>query len=189
MTPNPIAAGIPRDPDPILIDVSMSTTAAGVVARHKALGKKLPGAWVLDSSGQATDDPNAFSNGGSILPIGGVDNGYKGFGMGLLVEALTQSLTGFGRADEPKDWGAGVWVVAFAPAQLTGDQAFRRQTNWIADACIGQESLDPARPIRIPGQLAIERKREALQNGLALPEIVYGRLTALAKRRGVPLPA
>ena len=188
MTPNPIAAGIPRDPDPILIDVSMSTTAAGVVARHKALGKKLPGQWLLDGKGQATDDPSALGNGGSILPIGGVDNGYKGFGLSLLVEALTQSLAGFGRADGPTEWGAGVCVLAFAPSKLAGNDAFRHQTNWLAEACLSQESIDPSRPIRLPGQLALERKRQAMREGLVLPEIVFDRLKALSERKGMPLP-
>lgn len=189
MTPNPIAAGIPREPDPILIDVSMSTTAAGVVSRHKALGKKLPGPWLLDADGQATDDPNALSNGGAILPIGGVDNGYKGFGLSLLVEALTQSLPGFGRADEPTDWGAGVCVLAFAPQKLAGGDAFLRQTNFLAEACLTQESLDPARPIRLPGQLALERKRQAMRKGLVLPDIVLDSLTALGRRKGIPTPS
>jgi L-lactate dehydrogenase len=189
MTPNPIAAGIPGDPDPILIDVSTSTTAAGVVARHKALGKKLPGQWLLDANGRATDDPNALADGGSILPIGGVDNGYKGFALGLLVEALTQSLAGFGRADQPADWGAGVFVLAFAPSKLAGDDAFRRQTNWLAQACLSQESIDRARPIRLPGQLALECKRQALREGLVLPEIVFNGLKTLAERRAIPLLA
>lgn len=189
MTPNPIAAGIPRNPDPILIDVSMSTTAAGVVTRHEALGKKLPGEWLLDSHGQATNDPAALSNGGSILPIGGVDNGYKGFGLSLLVEALTQSLAGFGRADGPTGWGAGVCVLAFAPAKLAGDDAFRRQTNWLAEACLSQESIDPSNPIRLPGQLALERKRQALRDGLVLPEIVFDALNEFAERKGIALPA
>jgi L-lactate dehydrogenase len=189
MTPNPIAAGIPRDPDPILIDVSMSTTAAGVVARHNALGKELPGPWLLDAKGRATDDPAALSDGGSILPIGGVDNGYKGFGLGLLVEALTQSLTGFGRADGPTEWGAGVCVLAFAPSRLAGNGAFRRQSNWLAEACLSQASIDPSRPIRLPGQLALERKRQALRAGLALPEIVLKRLKDLGDRSGIAPPA
>jgi LDH2 family malate/lactate/ureidoglycolate dehydrogenase len=189
MTPNPIAAGIPRDPDPILIDVSMSTTAAGVVARHKALGKNLPGQWLLDAKGQATDDPSALSSGGSILPIGGVDNGYKGFGLSLLVEALTQSLAGFGRANRPTDWGAGVCVLAFAPSKLVGNDAFHHQTNWLAEACLSQESIDPSRPIRLPGQLALERKRRAMQEGLVLPDIVFSGLQTLAERKAIPLPA
>jgi L-lactate dehydrogenase len=189
MTPNPIAAGIPRDPDPILIDVSMSTAAAGVVARHKALGTKLPGEWLLDAEGRATNDPAALANGGSILPIGGADNGYKGFGLSLLVEALTQSLAGFGRAEGPTEWGAGVCVLAFAPSKLAGDAAFRRQTNWLAEACLSQTSVDPSNPIRLPGQLALERKRKALRDGLMLPDIVFADLEALAEQKGIPLPA
>jgi L-lactate dehydrogenase len=189
MTPNPIAAGIPCDPDPILIDISMSTTAAGVVSRHKALGKKLPGPWLLDAGGHATDDPSALANGGSILPIGGVDNGYKGFGLSLLVEALTQSLAGFGRADKPSEWGAGVCVLAFAPNRLAGNEAFRRQTNWLAEACLSQQSIDPSHPIRLPGQLALERKRQAMREGLVLPDIVFDGLKALAARKAIPLPS
>jgi LDH2 family malate/lactate/ureidoglycolate dehydrogenase len=189
MTPNPIAAGIPRHPDPILIDVSMSTTAAGVVSRYRALGKTLPGPWLLDAEGQVTDDPSALANGGSILPIGGVDNGYKGFALGLLVEALTQSLTGFGRADEPTEWGAGVCVLAFAPAKLAGSDAFLWQSNWLAEACLSQESIDPSRPIRLPGQLALERKREAMKSGLVLPDVVFAGLKELAKRKAILLPS
>ena len=39
-------------------------------------------------------------------PLGGSDVGYKGFGLSLLVEALTAAMTGFGRADAPRVSGA-----------------------------------------------------------------------------------
>jgi L-lactate dehydrogenase len=188
LTPDPIAAGIPREPDPILVDVSMSTAAAGVVSRHRALGKKLPGAWLLDADGHATDDPNAFANGGSILPIGGVDNGYKGFGLALMVEALTQGLGGFGRAEKPSEWGAGVLVLAFAPARFAGRDAFLRQTNWLAEACLGSAPA-PGQSVRLPGQLALERKRQAEREGLVLPDLVAGKLADFAAKVGIALPA
>ena len=53
MTPNPIAAGIPADPDPILIDVSMSITTGGLTGLHKAEGRAMPGQWLLDARRQA----------------------------------------------------------------------------------------------------------------------------------------
>ena len=184
MTPNPIAAGIPRDPDPILIDVSMSMTAAGVVARHKALGKKLPGPWLLDAKGRRPTIRARSGAAARSCRSAGVDNGYKGFGLSLLVEALTQSLAGFGRADGPTEWGAGVCVLAFAPAKLGGNDAFVRQTNWLAEACLHQESLDPAQPIRLPGQLALERKRQAMREGLTLPDIVFRGSARLVRAQG-----
>ncbi len=87
MTPNPIAAGIPATPDPILIDVSTSITTAAMCARMRNAGTPLPGKWLLDNAGHVTDDAQVMKQGGSILPIGGTDHGHKGYGLSLMVEA------------------------------------------------------------------------------------------------------
>ena len=91
LTPNPIAAGLPTSGDPILIDTSSSITSMGFAKQELQAGRKLPGAWVIDHAGNATDDPNALYTEpkGALLPLGGLDAGYKGFGLGLLVEAMT----------------------------------------------------------------------------------------------------
>jgi L-lactate dehydrogenase len=189
MTPNPVAAGIPREPDPILVDVSTSITTAGLTARLGATGGKFPYDWLLDAEGRPTSDPNALSAGGSILPIGGLDHGHKGFGLSLIVEALTQGLGGYGRAEAPDDWGASVLVLAFAPARLAGADAFLRQTSWLADACLATTPVDPTRAVRLPGQLAIARKRASEVEGLALQDVVLEGLRELSSKLGLPLPA
>jgi L-lactate dehydrogenase len=188
MTPNPVAAGIPHDPDPILVDVSTSITTAGLTARLSATDERFPQDWLLDPEGRPTSDPNALSAGGSILPIGGLDHGHKGFGLSLIVEALTQGLGGYGRAEAPDDWGASVLVLAFAPARLAGADAFLRQTNWLACACLATTPVDAARPVRLPGQLAIARKRASEAGGLALEEVVLKSLRELSAKLGLPLP-
>jgi hypothetical protein len=88
-SPNPLAVGIPTDGVPILIDISMSTTANGLCQRLAAADEKLPGPWLINREGQPTNDPkNLFDGrGGSIQPLGGTDLGYKGFALGLFVEA------------------------------------------------------------------------------------------------------
>ena len=84
LTPNPIAAGLPTSGDPILIDTSSSITSMGFAKQEMQAGRKLPGAWVIDHAGNATDDPNALHDEpkGALLPLGGLDAGYKGFGLG-----------------------------------------------------------------------------------------------------------
>ena len=72
-----------------------------------AAGGRLPGRWVMDKDGVETDDPSVTHAGGSILPIGGVDHGHKGYALGLLVEALTQGLGGYGRARSADAVGRG----------------------------------------------------------------------------------
>ena len=188
ITPDPVAAGIPAEPDPVLIDVSMSITTAGMAGRLRATGGKFPEKWLLDRDGTPTDDPWALKNGGSILPIGGRDHGHKGFGLALLVEALTQGLAGYGRADGETGWGAGVLVLAFAPQRFAGADAFVRQTTWLADAARNNRPADPAKPVRLPGQLAFARKRDAERDGVPLAPVITEALGGLATKYGVPLP-
>jgi L-lactate dehydrogenase len=190
LMPDPIAAGIPRRPDPILIDVSTSITTMGMVGRARNEGRKLGGKWLQDAQGNATDDPNVVSQGGSLLPVGGHDHGHKGFGLGLLVEALTQGLGGYGRADKPADWGAAVTVIAIAPSRFAGEDAFLRQMDFTADLCLSAPPRDPATPVRMPGQLAVQKKRQAERDGVQLHAGIGEKLAALAARlRIAALPA
>ena len=185
LMPDPIAAGIPRRPDPILIDVSTSITTMGMVGRSRGEGRKLGGKWLQDAAGNATDDPNVIGAGGTLLPVGGQDHGHKGFGLGLLVEALTQGLGGYGRADHPTEWGASVTVLAIAPARFSGEEAFLRQMDFTADLCLGAKPRDPETPVRLPGQLAVARKRQAERDGVALHPGIAEKLAALAEKFGI----
>ncbi len=143
-TPDPIAIGIPTSGDPILIDISASITTNGMSARLKKEGKRFPGQWAIDAAGRPTDDPAALFTDppGTILPLGGVEYGHKGYGLALAVEALSQGLGGFGRAEAPKDWGASVFVQAIDPAAFAGVPAFHREVDWIVEAC----RTNPAAP-------------------------------------------
>ena len=189
LTPNPIAAGIPRDGAPVLLDLSTSITTAGLTARTRARGERLPGHWLIEPQGDATDDPHALERGGALLPLGGLDHGHKGFALGLLVEALTQGLAGFGRADEPSGWGASVLVLAFAPPMFAGAEPFGRQVDWLAEACRASRPASAPREVRMPGELALERKAAALRDGVELFPGIAQALRALADRLGRPPPA
>jgi LDH2 family malate/lactate/ureidoglycolate dehydrogenase len=188
MTPNPIAVGIPTDGDPILIDVSTSITTAAMCGRTRAAGGRLAGAWVMDQAGAASNDPNVMKQGGSILPIGGLDHGHKGYGLSLMVEALTQGLGGFGRADKPTEWGASVLVLAFAPDLFGGLDGFTRQTGWLADACRAARVPEGKPRVRLPGEAALARKRDALAAGLQLHPGIAEDLQRLATRFGLAMP-
>jgi L-lactate dehydrogenase len=188
LMPDPIAAGIPRRPDPILIDVSTSITTMGMIGRSRNEGRKLDGKWLQDAQGNATDDPNVMADGGALLPVGGQDHGHKGFGLGLLVEALTQGLGGYGRADKPTDWGAAVAVLAIAPARFSGEDAFLRQMDFTAELCLGAKPRNPQSPVRLPGQLAIARKAEAERSGVVLHPDVEMTLAGLADKLAVTPP-
>ena len=190
-TPDPIAIGIPTNGDPILIDISASITTNGMTGRLKGQGRRYPGRFALDADGRPTDDPADVlaDPPGTILPIGGVDHGHKGYGLALMIEALTQGLGGYGRADGKIPWGASVFVQVFDPEAFGGLHGFTRQTGWVAETCRANPPVPDGEPVRLPGERALARKREALANGLVLhPGIMQG-LMPHAERLGVSPPA
>jgi LDH2 family malate/lactate/ureidoglycolate dehydrogenase len=131
-----------------------------------------------------------IGDGGALLPVGGQDHGHKGFGLGLLVEALTQGLGGYGRADKPTDWGAAVTVLAIAPRHFAGEDAFLRQMDFTAELCLAAKPRDPQNPVRLPGQLAAAKKRQAEREGVTLHPGIAEKLAALAGKYGIaPLSA
>ena len=54
---NPLAFVAPGDDYPVLFDISMCITAGGYVSRALREGEKLPGKYLKDHDGEATDDP------------------------------------------------------------------------------------------------------------------------------------
>jgi LDH2 family malate/lactate/ureidoglycolate dehydrogenase len=188
MTPNPLAVALPASAGPILIDVSTSITTNGLVARTAREGGRMAGPWLVDAEGRASDDPAVASAGGALLPVGGLDHGHKGFALSLMVEALTQGLGGYGRAEAPTEWGAAVTVVAFAPALFAGIEPFLAEVDWLAGACRAARPRDPATPVRMPGEAALARKAKALREGVALHPEVAAQMAALAERHGIAGP-
>lgn len=189
-TPNPFAVGIPTDGDPILIDTCASITTNGMAARLRREGKRFPGPWAIDAAGQPTDDPAALFTDppGTLLPVGGTDHGHKGYGLALLIEALTQGLGGFGRAEAPTRWGASVFIQVLDPSAFGGGVDFRRETSWLATACRAAPPIPGVDAVRLPGERGLALKRQALTDGVALYPGVLAALEPYAAKLGVQPP-
>lgn len=189
-TPNPLAAGIPTTGDPVILDISMSNTANGLVARYRNAGEKLPHRWLLDNEGQPTDDPNALYTDppGTILPIGGMDVGYKGFGLGLLVEAMTSALAGHGRKDGPDQWGASVFLQILNPEAFGGHTPYVDETGWLVNAAHETATRPGDPPVRVPGERGLALRRQQLEQGIALHPTIVPSFGPWAEKFGVPVP-
>ncbi len=183
-SPNPVAIGIPTSTEPILIDVSMSTTANGLVIQKHAAGEKLPHPWLLDADGKATDDPTTFfqSPASTILPLGGMDAGYKGFGLGIMVEAMTNALCGFGRAYKPQNWGASVFLQIIDPSVFGGLENFLKETDYLKNEALNATPIDTKNPIRLPGSKGLALKKQQLKQGIDVSETVVLSLKRLAEK-------
>jgi LDH2 family malate/lactate/ureidoglycolate dehydrogenase len=190
-TPDPLAAGWPSPGGPVVIGVSMSITTNGMTNRLRNEGRQFEHEVLLDAEGRPTRDPSVFfaEPAGTLLPLGGVEAGHKGFGLALMVEALTAALGGYGRADAPAHWGACVFVLAIDPARFGGLAAFTRETGWMADAVHSNPPVPGGARPRLPGERALALRAEHLAHGVALHPSIPPVLAERARRAGLAAPA
>ena len=189
-TPNPISAGIPTPRTPVLIDISTSATTNGLTGRLHREGGRLPAPWVIDGHGQPSDDPGVLFNEpkGTILPLGGIDSGHKGYGLSLLVEALTGGLAGHGRADAKEGWGATVFLQVIDPRAFAGLDAFTRQTGAVAQQCHASRPAREGCPVRIPGEKGLALATKQREEGISLYPSIMPSLESWSKKLGVAMP-
>jgi L-lactate dehydrogenase len=174
-TPNPISAGIPTSTLPVLMDVSTSATTNGMTGRLHKEGRHLPAHWVMDGHGEPSADPAVLFNEpkGTILPLGGKDSGHKGYGLTLLVEALTGGLAGHGRADPKEGWGATVFLQIIDPRAFAGLEAFTRQTDKVTQSCRASRPAKAGHAVRTPGENGLKLLQQQLLDGVGLyPSII-----------------
>ena len=190
MTPNPLAAGWPTSGDPVLMDVSMSITSMGYAKQQMVAGKQLPGPWLIDHQGNGTSDPGSIFNEpkGALLPLGGLDAGHKGFGLGLMIEAMTAGLGGHGRADPVVGWGGTTFIQVLDPEAFAGIKGFERQMDHLATLARASKPRAAGEPVRMPGERGMQRYRQQLAQGVALYPTILPSLSPWAKKYRVDAP-
>lgn len=189
---NPIAASIPTNGTPIILDASCSITTVNRVRQMAGTNSRLAGKWGLSASGTATDNPADILAGGALLPVGGSEHGHKGYAIALLVEALTQGLTGFGRvrsADiKPNPVATNVFLQVIDPDAFGGGDRYREEMTWVANACRQNRPADPKVPVRLPGDNALRLVEQSLATGVSIPATVLTALVEQAQRLRLPIP-
>lgn len=144
---NPFAMSVPgKGALAMHFDFSTSAVALGKITMAKAAGESIPLGWAVDAQGNPTTDPEAALK-GSLVSAGG----YKGWGLGLMVELLAAGMTGSVNSLDVKGLklpdGAphdlGQFYILIDPS--TNGDHFAERFARVADAVAEQEGA------RIPG--------------------------------------
>jgi L-lactate dehydrogenase len=189
-TPNPMSVGIPTSGIPVLIDVSTSATTNGMTNRLHKEGGLLPAEWVMDGHGQPSRDPAVLFQEpkGTILPLGGMDSGHKGYGLSWMVEALTGGLAGHGRADAPEGWGATVFLQIIDPRAFAGQRAFHTQMDEVSRQCHASRPAQADRWVRTPGERGLRLKTDSASQGVTLYPNIMPMLLPWAEKFKIAVP-
>jgi len=190
MTPNPLAAAWPTDREPVVLDVSMSITTNGLAKRLHTEKRNAAGEWFISSNGEPTADPSVIfaEPAGALLPIGGTDHGHKGYALGLLVEALTGGLAGYGRPDPAEGWTATVFIQVIDPGLFGGRAEFTRQTSYLAATCRARKTRSGVERVRLPGEAGLRKRAKQLEKGVELYPSIIPAIKPWAERFGVAVP-
>ncbi|NVO17315.1 MAG: Ldh family oxidoreductase [Rhodoplanes sp.] len=187
-SPDPLAIGFPAGRSPVLVDISASLTTVSMTREKTAAGELFDHPWVLDSGGQPSRDPSLVERAedrGTLMLLGGAEAGHKGFGLALMVEALTQGLSGHGRMDAPNRWGANVYLQLLDPEAFAGRDAFAAQMGFFADQCRANAPIDPANPVRLPGDQAARNIARCRAEGVPVSQETRASLLDWGGRLGV----
>jgi L-2-hydroxycarboxylate dehydrogenase (NAD+) len=104
LSTNPIAAAIPAgDEKPIVLDMATTVAAYGKVKTKALRGETMPEGWMIDRQGKPLTDPKRADE-GMLLPLGGMEAGYKGYGLAMIIGLLAGTLGGAAMGKEVIDF-------------------------------------------------------------------------------------
>jgi (2R)-3-sulfolactate dehydrogenase (NADP+) len=177
---NPMSFAVPGKKGRVafLIDQSSSAVAWTAVKTAAEEHRAIPLGWALDRNGQPTADPEEGLK-GSMAPAGG----YKGFGMGLIVEAMCAAVAGASRGPEMGSFmdndglpvGCGQFFIALEPKVFSGG-LFDKQIERLVASITSQPGA------RMPNARREENQKKLLKKGVPIQKALYDRLKGFAAK-------
>ena len=186
---NPICVSVPSTgTGGWLLDMATTTVAMNRIVKAAAGGvPTIPAGWAMDSEGIPTTDPQTALR-GLLMPLGG----YKGSGLGMMVEVLCAVLSGGSMSTEvggihikQRPMNTSQSFLAIDVARFLPLEEFQtRMERLIA----GVKSARPAQgydEILVAGDPEWRAEADRLREGIPIEETLWKRITDLAQQLGV----
>ncbi len=183
---NPISIAVPSDLDgPLFLDMATSAVAAGKIGLAVARGQQVPEGWIIDKDGRQTTDPTQHRKGGALLPLGGSE-GYKGYGLAVMVEILCGLLTGLGYGVEPTGrHNDGCFMAVFNVAAFRPLAQFKQEVTEFARYLQDTKPAEGFSRVYYPGEIEHEKEQDRRMNGVEVEDATMKKLADLAKEYGI----
>lgn len=188
---NPISIAAPAlNGQPVVIDFATSVAPEGKVRDYLQKGRSVPAGWIVDSIGQPTTNPEEFyaPPGGALLPFGG-QVGYKGFGLGFMIDLLAGALSGAGVCrPHPPEARDGFLVIALEVQRFVPLDLFREQVAQL----VAHVKSCPAAPgfeeVCVPGELERREEERRRAEGIEIHDGTWAEIRGVAAGVGVHIP-
>ena len=188
---NPVAFAAPSsDGEPFCLDMATSQLNWNKVLRARESGEALPPAAAVDADGRETRDAAVAR---ALMPSGG----YKGFGLGAMVDILCASLTGGPCGPDMLPMftspiaarrDIGHYFLALEPAAFDEAGALARRVAELRARLRAEPPLDPAEPVLAAGDPETAARRLRETDGVPVPEADRAAFAVVARKVGLTLP-
>jgi len=192
---NPISFSIPRKNGvPYVLDMSTSSVSSGKIDVYLRAGKKVPNGWIYSDREPHLDKNGVAPMSVLQLPLGGhsLTSGYKGYGLGMLVDILCGVLSGanFGSkltSSKTLDQEANIGHF-FGALQLSGFRDiglfFNDLESFIED--IKSSPLDKdTQMIQIPGEPEFYSTNNLQKKGIPIISSVFKKIRQIDKELNI----
>ncbi len=178
---NPISIAVPAENHPPIVwDIATSQVAVGHLSVMAMRGEPIPEGWLLDKEGRPTTDPKALSEGGALLPFGT----YKGYGLALIIDAITGGLGSGCSYDNPR---YGHLFMAIDPSAFTPLQEFKARVGHLIKYVKASRTGPGVKEVFVPGEIELKTMEKRLREGIPIDDPDWKALLKTAKEVGVAL--
>ena len=179
---NPIAMSFPLSSgEAVLLDFATTIAAEGKIRVFRAKGQNLPDKWILDKKGRPSDIPDDFYDNGSILPMGGLTGGHKGYALSFMASlfgGILAQLESSSQGGVPEKWyGSSILVIdlqTYAPMS-----AIQEQVEGAIQAVKSSPTVEGVKNILYPGEIESNVRRQRQKEGIEIEDNTWGKVVEL----------
>ena len=175
MGTNPLSIAFPNPQgDPYLLDMATSALAVNKARQAIDRGMPLQPGIILDAAGNPSTDPkDLIDRNGMMLPLGGTQ-GYKGFGLGVMVDFFSGILGGSGTAiSEHPTLNNGTFLIVIDPKVFVDPSTYAGQAKALARYLQATKTPAGAPPVMMPGEFESRNRRTRMESGIELEGPVW----------------
>lgn len=171
---NPLVIAIPRRKGNIVLDMAMSQFSYGTLAAYHQRNAPLPFPGGFDSAGNLTQDAAAIEDSQRALPIGY----WKGSGLSIVLDMMASMLSGglatYQLPREPdRESGQSQFFFVIDPVRFSSIEELDRIADGIIADLHQLTPIDPAQPIRYPGEQTLRLREENMRLGVPVREEIW----------------
>ncbi len=198
---NPMSIAVPTNKEkPYVLDMATSTVPRGKLEVYNRREKNIPLSWAVDENGIPTDNPGKVLKnllnraGGGLLPLGGAgeeNSGYKGYGLGMMVDIFTGILSGgsfglnvYGKKQAPPD--VCHYFMAINPEAFVSLDELKNNMDEYISMIKKLPKQENQEKIFIAGEKEYENE-EKFKTNVSLYHKVYNDIKDIAREIGITI--